>query len=73
MSTPAPQDRTDLLLEVAQRYWEQGRTQEDIGRELHLTRWKVGRLLEEARAEGIVQISVVHPRARRRDHPRRAG
>ncbi|CAA9318909.1 MAG: Transcriptional repressor of the fructose operon, DeoR family [uncultured Friedmanniella sp.] len=60
-------DRAALLLEVAQRYWEQGRTQEDIGRELHLTRWKVGRLLEEARAEGIVQITVVHPRARRRD------
>ena len=66
MSTP-PGDRTALLLEVAQRYWEQGRTQEDIGHELHLTRWKVGRLLEEARAEGIVQITVVHPRARRRD------
>ncbi|GAA1846772.1 sugar-binding transcriptional regulator [Microlunatus capsulatus] len=66
MSTP-PGDRTALLLEVAQRYWEQGRTQEDIGHELHLTRWKVGRLLEEARAEGIVQITVVHPRARRHD------
>jgi len=66
VSTP-PGDRTALLLEVAQRYWEQGRTQEDIGHELHLTRWKVGRLLEEARAEGIVQITVVHPRARRRD------
>jgi len=60
-------DRTALLLQVAQRYWEQGRTQEDIGHELHLTRWKVGRLLEEARAEGIVQITVVHPRARRGD------
>jgi len=59
-----PADRTALLLQVAQRYWEQGRTQEDIGHELHLTRWKVGRLLEEARAEGIVQITVVHPRAR---------
>lgn len=67
MSALGPEDRTRLLVEVAQRYWEQGRTQEDIGRELHLTRWKVGRLLEEARAEGIVQISVVHPRARRRD------
>lgn len=67
MSAGSPEDRTRLLVEVAQRYWEQGRTQEDIGHELHLTRWKVGRLLEEARAEGIVQITVVHPRARRRD------
>jgi len=67
VNATSPEDRTRLLLEVAQRYWEQGRTQEDIGHELHLTRWKVGRLLEEARAEGIVQITVVHPRARRRD------
>jgi deoxyribonucleoside regulator len=58
---------TDLLIEVAQSYWEQDRTQEDIGRELHLTRWKVGRLLEEARAAGIVQITIVHPQARRSD------
>ena len=61
------EDRTALLLTVAQRYWEQGRTQEDIGHELHLTRWKVGRLLDEARTAGIVQIRVVHPQARRTD------
>lgn len=60
-------DRTALLLTVAQHYWEQGRTQEDIGHELHLTRWKVGRLLDEARSVGIVQIRVVHPQARRTD------
>ncbi|WP_423923110.1 sugar-binding transcriptional regulator [Frigoribacterium sp. 2-23] len=58
-------DRSALLLKVAQRYYEQNRTQEDIGRELHLTRWKIGRLLDEARAAGIVQIAVVHPQARR--------
>lgn len=61
------EDRTALLLSVAQLYWEQGRTQEDIGHELHLTRWKVGRLLDEARTVGIVQIRVVHPQARRPD------
>ncbi len=64
---PVARDRTELLLQVAQGYWEQDRTQEDIGRELHLTRWKVGRLLEEARSAGIVQIKVVHPQARRGD------
>lgn len=64
---PPLRDRTELLLRVAQGYWEQDRTQEDIGRELNLTRWKVGRLLEEARTEGIVQIRIVHPQARRAD------
>jgi deoxyribonucleoside regulator len=56
---------SELLLQVAHCYYEQGRTQQDIGRQLHLTRWKVGRLLDEARAAGIVQITIVHPQARR--------
>lgn len=53
-----------LRLAVAQMYYEQDRTQDDIGRRLHLTRWKVGRLLEEARQVGIVRIQIVHPQAR---------
>ncbi|UNB50189.1 sugar-binding transcriptional regulator [Mycolicibacterium sp. YH-1] len=67
MSAAADESRTDLLLYVAQCYYEQGRTQEDIGSELHLTRWKVGRLLDEARGVGLVQIKIVHPQARRTD------
>ncbi|MGV9799815.1 sugar-binding transcriptional regulator [Mycobacterium sp. NPDC003449] len=67
MSAVADKDHTDLLLYIAQCYYEQGRTQEDIGSELHLTRWKVGRLLDEARGVGLVQIKIVHPQARRTD------
>jgi deoxyribonucleoside regulator len=67
MSAPADRSHTDLLLYVAQCYYEQGRTQEGIGSELHLTRWKVGRLLDEARGVGLVQIKIVHPQARRAD------
>ena len=55
----------EAMLRVAQLYHEQGLTQEDIARRLHLTRWKVGRLLEEARETGMVRIEIVHPRARR--------
>lgn len=65
MSAPGEKSHVELMLQVAQHYYEQGRTQEDIGRELHLTRWKVGRLLDEAREVGIVQIRIVHPQARR--------
>ncbi len=67
MTHPSDRSHIELLLHVAQCYYEQGRTQEDIGRELHLTRWKVGRLLDEAREVGIVQIKIVHPQARRTD------
>ncbi|MQA79137.1 MAG: sugar-binding transcriptional regulator [Streptosporangiales bacterium] len=41
-------------------------TQEEIAKHLTLTRWKVGRMLKEARDQGIVKIEIVHPRARLR-------
>lgn len=58
-------DEDGLLVRVAQLYYEQGLTQAEIGAREHLTRWKIGRLLEEARAVGIVRITIVHPQARR--------
>ncbi|RKN37615.1 sugar-binding transcriptional regulator [Streptomyces hoynatensis] len=57
----------DLLYRVAVLYYEHNRTQEQIGEELHFTRWKVGRLLSEAREAGIVRIEVLHPKTRMRD------
>ncbi|MCF6475821.1 sugar-binding transcriptional regulator [Nonomuraea sp. MG754425] len=54
----------DLLYQVAVRYYESGETQEQIAHALHLTRWKVGRMLAEAREAGIVRIEVLHPRSR---------
>jgi deoxyribonucleoside regulator len=54
----------DQLYQVAVRYYENGETQEQIAHALHLTRWKVGRMLAEAREAGIVRIEVLHPRSR---------
>ncbi|MGN9788199.1 sugar-binding transcriptional regulator [Nonomuraea sp. ZG12] len=54
----------DQLYQVAVRYYESGETQEQIAHALHLTRWKVGRMLAEAREVGIVRIEVLHPRSR---------
>lgn len=60
-------DADALLVRVAQLYYEHGLTQAEVGAREHLTRWKIGRLLEEAREVGIVRITVVHPLARRED------
>ncbi len=68
--SPTADEHNTLLLTVAQQYYEQDRTQDDIGRELYLTRWKIGRLLEEARRKGIVRIQVVHAQARQTDMER---
>ncbi len=54
-----------LTVRVAELYYEDGRTQDEIGAQLGITRWKVGRLLTRARQDGIVRIEIVHPRARR--------
>jgi deoxyribonucleoside regulator len=58
---------TDDVLSVraAELYYEENKTQDEIGTLLGLTRWKVGRLLGRARELGIVRIEIVHPRARR--------
>lgn len=54
-----------LSVRAAELYYEENKTQDEIGSLLGLTRWKVGRLLTQARALGIVRIEIVHPRARK--------
>jgi deoxyribonucleoside regulator len=58
---------TDELLSIraAELYYEENKTQDEIGSLLSLTRWKVGRLLAQAKASGFIRIEIVHPRARR--------
>jgi deoxyribonucleoside regulator len=62
----SPSDTDELLsVRASEMYYDENLTQDEIGTALHLTRWKVGRLLAQARAQGIVRIEIVHPRARR--------
>lgn len=58
---------TDEMLSIraAELYYEENKTQDEIGSILQLTRWKVGRLLAQAKDNGFVRIEIVHPRARR--------
>lgn len=53
-----------LAVRAAELYYDESLTQDEIGARLHVTRWKVGRLLAAARESGIVRIQIVHPRAR---------
>ena len=47
-----------LITEVASKYYVQGKTQEEIAKELYLSRTKISRLLKRAQQEGIVQIRI---------------
>jgi DNA-binding transcriptional regulator LsrR (DeoR family) len=50
-----------LATRVARRYYLDGRTKIEIGNELQLSRFKVARLLEAARSQGLVRIEISHP------------
>ncbi|QMU98407.1 sugar-binding transcriptional regulator [Microbacterium esteraromaticum] len=54
-----------LMVRVAELSYDENKTQDEIGALLGISRWKVGRLLVQARELGIVRIEIVHPRARR--------
>ncbi len=54
-----------LAVKAAELYYEAGKTQDEIGLALSVSRWKVGRLLVAAREQGFVRIEIVHPSARR--------
>ncbi|MFC5929013.1 sugar-binding transcriptional regulator [Cryobacterium melibiosiphilum] len=59
-------DSDELLsIRAAELYYEENKTQDEIGLILSLTRWKVGRLIAQAKASGFIRIEIVHPRARR--------
>jgi DNA-binding transcriptional regulator LsrR (DeoR family) len=50
-----------LTATVARRYYLEGATKSDIAAELGLSRFKVARLLDQARASGLVRIELVSP------------
>lgn len=50
--------QTILMGMVARRYYQQGRSKVDIAQELGLSRFKVARLLDQARDTGLVRIEI---------------
>jgi deoxyribonucleoside regulator len=71
LTSPAPlrQDEagsaeTRLMLRAAQLYYRLNLTQDEVGKRLGVSRFKVGRLLDRALRESAVRIEIVHPAAR---------
>ncbi|GAP12396.1 transcriptional regulator, contains sigma factor-related N-terminal domain [Longilinea arvoryzae] len=57
----SPREEIQQMVLVARFYYEDGLTQEDVARELKISRPTVSRLLQRAREEGIVQIAISDP------------
>ena len=55
---------TRLMLRAAQLYYRLNLTQDEVGKRLGVSRFKVGRLLDRALRESAVRIEIVHPSAR---------
>jgi deoxyribonucleoside regulator len=55
---------TRLMLRAAQLYYRLNLTQDEVGKQLGVSRFKVGRLLDRALREDAVRIEIVHPAAR---------
>lgn len=52
---------TSLLYKIAKAYYEDGLTQDQIGKRFGLSRIKISRLLQQARQTRVVQISITPP------------
>ncbi|MGR5175712.1 sugar-binding transcriptional regulator [Vibrio parahaemolyticus] len=62
MKSDSNETSNDLLTEIAVAYYQDGATQEEISKKFGVSRAKIGRLLKQARDEGIVEITVkYHP------------
>ena len=67
-AAPRPDDagsgETRLMLRAAHLYYRLNLTQDEVGKRLGISRFKVGRLLDRALREDAVRIEIVHPAAR---------
>ena len=52
------QERMERLAQVCNMYYNEGKTQIEIAKELDTTRFKVAKWLQEARVENVVNISI---------------
>ena len=56
----------DQLFQIAQMYYEQNLTQEEIAKKLYISRSNISRMLKQARDVGIVEIMIHYPFERKR-------
>jgi len=54
-------DREQLLADIAEMYYEEGHTQQEIAQAVGLTRSAVSRLLNEAQEKGVLEIRIHRP------------
>lgn len=51
----------EMMARISHMYYVKGMTQEEIGQEYMVSRFKIIRILEEAKAKGIIRIEILSP------------
>jgi deoxyribonucleoside regulator len=54
-------DREEMLADIAEMYYMEGKTQAEISQTIGMTRSAISRLLTEARQKGVVEINICRP------------
>lgn len=63
-ATPPPDFDAELAANVSRSFWLEDRSKIEIAEQFHLSRFKVARILEEARRYGVVHIEIAEPSER---------
>lgn len=66
MEHPSDRGRWEILEEIADMYYNQGKTQSEIAQYFDTNRFRVAKLLQDARAEHVVEIRINHSNERNR-------
>ncbi len=56
-----------IMFNIANLYYNSNLTQEGVARKLGISKYKVNKVLKEARAKGIVRISVIKQEFKKND------
>jgi deoxyribonucleoside regulator len=51
------------IIKICYLFYNEGMSQLDIGEIMGISRWKVGRIIKDARARGLISIAINHPQS----------
>ena len=51
------------IIKICYLFYNEGLSQIEIGTKMEMSRWKVGRVIKDARERGLITITINHPQA----------
>jgi deoxyribonucleoside regulator len=51
------------IIKICYLFYNEGMSQIEIGEVMGISHWKVGRIIKDARARGLISIAINHPQS----------